>query len=313
MKQFTNLFFAVATLVASMFVVSCSNDENFEVASQDAQVATRTVGTKTPKFTVYVETNDINPLNAGEYVFSGTSEEVIDHVVLFASNIRGTKSTAELYHNPNQQHILDNVETLVRPLQAKGIKVLLGILGDHAGVGFTNMTEAQMNSFAQQVADCVNNYGLDGVDFDDEYAECGKISGTPTPSCANYGLLVQKVRALLPNKLITAFYYSDSAYLNFSQDALNAFDYLYSDFGTSNAPTGLDNGKWAKMSIQHTLNIPSANMIQSTAKNYTGYGAIMMFNMRETDASRTMNYFAPYVWGNRVTWTGKSYVKNYGN
>lgn len=303
--------FAVTLIMALFVATSCSNDESM-VASEDAQVAnTRAVG-YTPKFTVYIETNDINPLNVGEYTLEGTSTPAIDHVVLFASNIHGTKSTVELYHNQNQRHILNNVETLVRPLQAKGIKVLLGILGDHTGVGFTNMTEAQMNSFAQQVADCVNKYGLDGVDFDDEYAECGKISGTPAPSCANYGLLVQKVRALLPNKLITAFYYSDSVYLGFDQASLNAFDYMWPNFGAGwNAPSGFLTDKWASMSIHYTDEYPWQFEIENAADDYNGYGAIMMFNLRDEDGSWMMNYFAPKVWGKTVCHTGVNHPKNY--
>ena len=63
----------------------------------------------------------------------------MDHVILFCiKHSLGTVSTVELYHNPNQTHILNNVNTLVRPLQNKGIKVLLGLLGDHTGVGFAN-------------------------------------------------------------------------------------------------------------------------------------------------------------------------------
>ena len=48
------------------------------------------------------------------------------------------------------------------------------------------------------------------------------------------------------------------------------------------------------------------------AQNYGDYGAIMMFNVRDTDASGKMNMFAPYVWGGkRVCWTGVSHPKNY--
>ena len=162
------LFAAIA--IMAVFATSCSNTDDMLVASQDAQGtnATRSVGVKTPKLTTYIETNDINPLNMGEYTFAGTDEQVVDHVILFASNIRGTVSTVELYHNPNQTHILNNRNTLVKPLQDKGIKVLLGLLGDHTGVGFANLTSAQITSFANQVADCIEANGLDGVDFDDE-------------------------------------------------------------------------------------------------------------------------------------------------
>lgn len=310
-----NLFFTLVTLIMALFVTSCSNNEDLVVASQDAQpAATRGVSVKTPKLTTYIETNDINPLNMGEYYFTGTEADkdyVVDHVILFASNIRGTVSTVELYHNPNQTYILNNRNTLVKPLQDKGIKVLLGLLGDHTGVGFANLTSTQVDSFAQQIADCVNNNGLDGVDFDDEYAEYGKISGTPSPSSYNFGLLIQKVRQLLPDKLITAFHYG--YYVSFDQTTLNAISYMWPNFGTSwSAPSGFSNSKWASMSIQYTDGYPSARQIQSAAQNYGDYGAIMMFNVRDYDASGTMNNFASRVWGGKtVSYTGTSYPKNY--
>ena len=134
-----NIFSIAITMIMVLFATSCSNNEDMVTAPQDAQVnnGTRSVSAKTPKLTTYIETNDINPLNMGEYYFCGTAKDyVVDHVILFASNIRGTVSTVELYHNPNQTHILNNVNTLVRPLQNNGIKVLLGLLGDHTGVGF---------------------------------------------------------------------------------------------------------------------------------------------------------------------------------
>lgn len=306
-----NSFFVI---LMALFIASCSNNEDLVTQSQNAETAsTRAVSVKTPKLTTYIETNDINPLNMGEYYFTGTNPKdyVVDHVILFASNIRGTASTVQLYHNPNQTYILNNRNILVKPLQDKGIKVLLGLLGDHTGVGFANLTSAQITSFAQQVADCVNNNGLDGVDFDDEYAEYGKISGTPSPSAYNYGLLIQKVRQLLPDKLITAFYYGYVYY--FDEATLNALSYMWPNFGTDYyAPSGFPDSKWASMSIQYTDGIPSDWQIQDAANYYDGYGAIMMFNVRDYDASGTMNNFASRVWGGKtVSYTGTSYPKNY--
>lgn len=313
MKSIHNFFMVTATLVASFIVASCSNEESL-IEEQNAQVVnTRSVGDKTPKFTTYVETNDINPLNAGEYYFTGTNpqEQVVDHVILFASNIRGTASTVELYHNNNQSHILSNVNTLVKPLQDKGIKVLLGLLGDHTGVGFANLTESQRNTFAQAIATCVNTYGLDGVDFDDEYAEYGKISGTPTPSTTNFGLLIQKVRELLPNKLITVFHYG--GYTNFNQATMNAISYMWPNFGCSvNPPSGLPNSKWAKLSLHYTNSYPTQITIQNCANTYSGYGAVMSFNLRDYNCSTKMNWFASRVWGGKtVSWTGTVHAKNY--
>ena len=311
MKTFFKLF---ATLFLGLLIANCSNDVDMEVASQDAQTpVTRGVSAKTPKLTTYIETNDINPLNMGEYYFTGTDPKdyVVDHVILFASNIRGTKTTVELYHNNNQSHILANVNTLVRPLQDKGIKVLLGLLGDHTGIGFANLTSAQIDSFAQQLADCVATYGLDGVDFDDEYAEYGKISGTPGQSGTIFSQLVVRLRELMPNKLITAFRFGNA--VGFNQDALDALDYMWPDFSFNQpAPAGFPNSKWARMSIHYTDNRPADRYIQSCAQNYGDAGAIMMFNVRNTDASAKMNLFASRVWGGKtVSWTGTSHPKDY--
>lgn len=167
MTKISNIFSLLA-MAATMSVAfaSCNSSEKLEMNNQGAlkqlQPVTRAVGTKTPKLTVYIETNDVNPLNAKEYQFCGTTEEVIDHVILFASNIRGVPSaqSVSLYHNQNQTYILNNVSTLIQPLQQKGIKVLLGVLGNWTGVGFANLTPTMRESFAQQIATCINTYGL---------------------------------------------------------------------------------------------------------------------------------------------------------
>ena len=146
---------------------------------------------------------------------------------------------------------------------------------------------------------------------DDEYAEYGKISGTPTPSTNNFGLLIQKVRELLPDKLITAFDYG--GYTGFNQTTMNAISYMWPNFGcSSNPPSGLPKSKWAKLSLHYTSGWPTCDQIQNCASSYNGYGAVMSFNLRNYDCSGTMNCFAPYVWGGRtVSYTGTSYSKNY--
>ena len=104
-----------------------------------------------------------------------------------------------------------------------------------------------VNSFAQQVADCVNTYGLDGVDLDDEYAEYGKISGLPSPSSTIMGSLITKLRELIPNKLITTFYYG------YAGSATGSLDYMWPDFGcNSYLPSGFPANKWAKLTISIT-------------------------------------------------------------
>ncbi len=314
---FKTFLFAIATLTTGAITTSCSNTEEFKMdTSQDAQANTRAVGTKTPKLTVYMETNSVNPLNAGEYYFTGTNprEEVADHVILFASNIRLVNDTAQLHHNLNQDSILNRANNLIVPLQQKGTKVLLGLLGDHTGLGFANLTPSMVTSFAQQIANCVNTYGLDGVDFDDEYARYDLApSYLPTPSGAIFGDLIQALRQLLPNKLITAFYFGYAWNLN-STD-MNVLDYMWPNFGCNvTRPAAFPASKWAKLSVNFSpLNPPYPSQIQNCANNYTGNGAIMTFNLiPSSTTTTTMNYFASRIWGGRtVSWTQTIHPKNY--
>lgn len=318
---FKVIFLLSMTAMTSAAFQSCNKQVEIttgEELTNANRLSTRAVGTKTPKLTVYVETNDINPLNAGEYYFcnSDPREEVVDHVILFASNIRGALDTAWLHHNQNQTYILNNVSTLVQPLQNKGIKVLLGLLGDHTGVGFANLNSAMLESFAQQVAACVNTYGLDGVDLDDEYARYDLApSGLPSPSGATIlGNLVTRLRQLMPDKLITAFYYG--SYIPYmGSTVFNSLDYMHPNFAcTAASPLGLPDSKWAKLSVHIQspyYTVPSSSVIESCAEDYTGYGEIMMFNLRQWNTAGIMNYFAPDVWGRSVCWTGTTHYKNY--
>jgi hypothetical protein len=124
------------------------------------------------KTAVYIEVNDNNPLNAGSYVLDDGTY-LFDYVILFAANIRNRDSstgTPYVHLNNNVEYILKNRTKYIKPLQDKGIKVLLGLLGDHDGVGFGSMTDAHLTAFAADVKRVVNEYGLDGVDFDDEWA-----------------------------------------------------------------------------------------------------------------------------------------------
>ena len=312
--------FLSMTVMMGAALQSCNKQGNTitgEAQTNTNSLSTRAVGVKTPKLTVYVETNDINPLNAGEYYFCNSfpREEVVDHVILFASNIRGNATSAWLHHNQNQTYILNNVSTLVQPLQNKGIKVLLGLLGDHTGVGFANLNAAMLESFAQQVATCVNTYGLDGVDLDDEYARYDLApAGLPSPSAVILGNLVTRLRELMPNKLITAFSFGN--YIPYmGATVFNSLDYMHPNFGCNPIPpSGLPNSKWAKLSVHiqgPNSTIPSSSTIESCVESYSGYGEIMMFNLRQWNTSDIMNYFAPDVWGRSVCWTGITHYKNY--
>lgn len=320
----TNYFRTISllsiTVMMSAAFQAC-NKQAGSMANEDEtsqnSLDTRAVGVKTPKFTVYIETNDINPLNAGEYYFCNSSprEEVVDHVILFASNIRGNATSAWLHHNQNQTHILNNVSTLVQPLQNKGIKVLLGLLGDHTGVGFANLNSDMIDSFAQQVATCVNTKGLDGVLLDDEYARYDLApAGLPTPSSSILSSLILKLRELLPTKKIMVFWFGN--YMQgISPAAINAIDYFHPNYGCSVSPSSIPASKWSKLTIRETNQGGTDNTEQSIrycSASYGDYGEVMLFNLRPLSATATiMNWFSDNLWERTVCWTGTVHPKNY--
>lgn len=161
------------------------------------------------KTLMYIEVNDENPLNAGSYILEDGSY-LFDYVVIFASNIRNrncalesephgcTRNGPHLHHNQNNRHILTNASKYIRPLQDKGIKVLLGILPDHDGITLGTMNDADRTAFINTVKADVEAYGLDGVDLDDEWGskedwENWPNQTTPSPNSiwpyptANFG------------------------------------------------------------------------------------------------------------------------------
>lgn len=291
MKVTTQLF---AFAVMAVAMISC-NKEMVPAPQADEEMnrpaLTKAYGDKTPKIAVYVETNDVNPLNAGDYYLDDGSQ-FVDIVELFAANIHmDAYGDPCIYLNDKLTNVLENggVDTYVRPLQAKGIKVVLTTLGDWDEIGVANMTDAQAEIFAEILAYMVNHYGLDGIGFDDEY------TGTSATVSGSFGRVISKLRPLIPGKLITVFQYGHYNQIS-SSDAAN-IDYVYSDFGWFNEEcsiSGVGKSKFAPYSIN--LGTYSSYMI-NTYKTYAakaaneGYGALMYFNLRTTSDKSPLPVF----------------------
>lgn len=215
MKRFLIIFASLLTTVA--MITSCANEAMESEMDGIAVPETRAYGDKTPKVMAYIEVNDTNPLNAMLYRMDG--EPFIDIVSIFAANIRANGTEPQLWLNDNVTKILvpDAGSTstghykYVQPLRQDGAKVLLSILGDHQGVGVGNLTEANQQKFAEILAWAVEEYDLDGIDFDDEWAKYGENSNFPSSVSGSFSGLILKLRAELderfPNehKLITVF------------------------------------------------------------------------------------------------------------
>ena len=278
-----------ALAAASACIIACNkmNEPKVEAESQlPDKVLTKGYGDKTPVMAVYVETNDVNPLNAGDYSM-GDGTTFIDILELFASNIhKETMDDGEvrptLYLNPELTPVLEGngVNTYVRPLQGLGMKVLLTVLGDWQGIGVANMTNTQADQFATILAYAVERYGLDGIGFDDEYANypSGSVNNT------SYTRIITKLHELMPSdKLITVFDWGYTDTIDESQ-ACPCIDYVYHGyFGAYLATPGLCGlkAKWSPVSsnLGNYVSTSDAEDYARQAKE-GGYGAMMCFNLR---------------------------------
>lgn len=122
---------------AAYTFTACNSAEEPVIAQPDGQTTPMTRAATIENFArhLIVEVNDVNILNAGEYYLSN-GEPFFTHVVIYSSNIRGdANGNVYAYNNPNNAAILADPDKYIKPLQAKGIKVLLGYLGDHTGAG----------------------------------------------------------------------------------------------------------------------------------------------------------------------------------
>lgn len=292
MKRFSVIFAAMAALV--MF--SCNKAETIAPSSEDEPnydgvIVTKGMEDKTPEVFVYIETNDVNPLNAGDY-YLGT-KTFVDYVCLFSSNIHlDANNMPTVYFNPELVPYLMNggANTYVKPLQQKNIGVLLGVLGDHVGKGLHNMTNDEADYFASKLHYVVNLYGLDGVCFDDEYSDATSTVST------SFSRVITQFRALEPDAIIAVFDWGETSTI--SSTAASEIDmanhgyfgsylsYYYSDI------TGMNKSRWSPMSF-NLGNTLSTSLIQSQATNAknNSYGHMMFFNMRTRNDNDPLPYF----------------------
>ena len=156
MRTYINVFSSLFIGATMLFSCQQAEEPQLDAAQPEAKM-TRAFGDKTPIVNIYVETNDVNPLNAGDYKLPN-GKPYADIVEFFASNIH--KETVNgvvrptLYLNDKMTNLLENGGNLtyVKPLQDMGIKVLLTVLGDWQNIGVTSMNDTQADQFATILA-----------------------------------------------------------------------------------------------------------------------------------------------------------------
>ena len=260
-----------------------------------------------PLSTAYVEVNTDSITSVGDYVLASNGANVFDIGIIFAANINYDGSNAYLYFNPQVQAVLDNAATQIAPLRAKGIKVLLSILGNHQGAGFANFADqASAAAFASQLSGAVSTYGLDGIDFDDEYADYG-TNGTAQPNAWSFPYLVQALRNDIPDKIIS-FYFIGPASESLSYGGIEVGDVLdyawnpyYGSWGVPSVP-GMTKAQLgpAAIDIQNTSSSTAASLAKETVSN--GYGVFNTYNLPGTNVSSYLSSFTQPLYGSKAVY-----------
>lgn len=158
-----------------------------------------------------MEINDTNPLNNLSFTLDKSGKPLIDIVILFSANINYNPETGRVFVFQNSQvtSILGNREKYLKPLQDKGIKVVLGILPNHDRAGITNLAEETAKGFVQELKAYMEAYQLDGVFWDDEYDKpiYPAPPGFVDPSYEATSFLVHEFNKVMPDKLNMVYVY----------------------------------------------------------------------------------------------------------
>ena len=259
------------------------------------------------------ETNDANPLHNLCYTLKESGKYVIDQVVLFSGNINYNVETGEVYNfnNENITHVLENRDKYIKPLQEKGMKVILGILCNHDRACCAYLNDENCKKFALELKAKLDAYGLDGVFFDDEYCSRGDYPGFSKTN--NFARLAYECKKAMPDKLVEAYVYSGTR--SAAQiDGVQGVDYGIQDYLNYSDLSGSYPGMAKSGMIQASSEFARGSIIsENTARRIVtdGYGGTMIFSLNPSNGkvSRFNNITVPF-YGEETVQAG-SYAKDW--
>ena len=263
-----------------------------------------------------MEVNDANPLYNLCFTLKKSGKYFFDQVIMFSGNINYDAATGRVYNynNENITQCLRYKEKYLKPLQEKGMKVILGILGNHDRSGITNLNDEGCKAFAAELAANVYAYELDGVFFDDEYSSPGNYPGFVRYN--NFSRLAYECKQAMPDKLVEAYVYSgtSSASAVEGKQPGEFIDYGIHDYGgsadlSSNYP-GMPKSGMILNSIECARGYgSSASAYENIKKN--GYGGTMFFALSPSRTNISlMNRVSQAFYGENVVRTG-TYEKDW--
>ena len=99
-------------------------------------------------------------------------------------------------------YTLEHSDKYIAQMKDKGRKICVCIEGAGKGIGFCNMTDAQIADFVSQVKSFVETYDLDGVNLWDRGSGYGK-EGMPAMNKTSYPKLIKAMHEAMPDKMLT--------------------------------------------------------------------------------------------------------------
>ena len=269
----------------------------------------------------YIEVNNENILNAGEYTMENSKKPFFDIVNVFAANIRLNEEGKPYVHcNPQVTFVLENADKLIRPLQQKGIKVHLTILGDHTPAGMRSLGDEAAKDFVKELKSYVDIYGFDGISFDDEWSNYEQVGGHPglvVPSQEQYSRLIYECRQIMPDKQIGVYWCKQEngePSINYplgeieGKDVNDLLDYtVFGNYNLWNELSHIDKTKQCPYAINVTEdNFYPNSVYLSKIKNEWGYFAI--YNLKASKVySSKFNEIGQTLYNDNIIWTEQVY------
>lgn len=292
-----------------------------------------------------MEVNDTNPLNNLEFTLKNSGKMLVDIVVLFASNMNYDAAAGRVYisNNENIQHLLDHRETYLKPLQERGMKVVLAMMGNHDQAGVSGLADDTARAFAQDLKNLCEAYELDGIFWDDEYSNYTGGPGFVYPASSEAAArLIYETKKAMPDKLNLVYMaYAVNTWEEQIPGLLNTLpdvdgvqagayvDYAINDYRMSDFPN--HNGiRWEQVAIypeeyaKNVFNLALEGENEYQEMLAKGCGAHMIFAMDPTRANfqkpasgtkiaqlQSMQNIAVQLFGDQLVWSGKTYSKDW--
>lgn len=276
--------------------------------------------TEPMKMVAYVETNDWDIRNIGQFLLKDSKKPVFDIVVLFAANMNYDAKAGRrvLFFNDKLQPIIKDPQKYIKPLTDKGIKVIIDILPNHQGVGYENFQSyEEALDFAMQCKEYTDKLGIDGWDIDEEYARYDVLREKPTIGPQSYLWFMRAMKEVMPDKLLTLYDYGHTlkrtSENELGKKVADYIDYSWSDYGAGGSSmAGIPDERFGQRSVEASRGGFNSYTVENYAKSNLEncYGLFMIFNIngrpiRNGSAQTVLSKATQLFYGEDCEFVGK--------